>query len=152
MEDFLYTCGYCSKKFEPKRRGHQIYCSNSCRSKAYRKRKQSESGFTSQLSIIENNEVAETVPAEIYSPSKQKIEEMSMAGVGNAAAGALLANTIKAIGTAFIPEENKNATKKDVNELKSIIAGNRYFQVKNLDVINGKLPYFDLETRMVVYF
>ena len=37
-EKYKYKCDYCSKKYKPKRRRAQKYCSNSCRSKAYRKR------------------------------------------------------------------------------------------------------------------
>ena len=52
---------------------------------------------------------------------------MSLAGAGNAAAGSLLADTIKA---AFTPLDSKPATKGDLNNLKNQIV-NRYHKITN---------------------
>jgi len=41
----------------------------------------------------------------------------------------------------------------DINELKTIIKGARYFPVNNMDPSEyGECPYFDVETGNVVYF
>lgn len=72
---------------------------------------------------------------------------MSAAGVGNAAAGSLLASGIKSLTTK---EQNKSATKADIWYLASKIK--RYHKVNNLPPNEqGALPYFDLETNEVKY-
>lgn len=74
MENYLYTCQYCSKSYKPKRRKKQKYCSNSCRTRAFAIRK--NAGLN--LPSIERKKT-----------EKIRIEKMSMAGVGNAAVGTL---------------------------------------------------------------
>lgn len=71
---------------------------------------------------------------------------MSLAGVGNAAAGAVLVELGKnALGITA-------ATKKDIQELKSFIKG-RYLPINNLmkDPM-GRFPFYDVETGNIVYF
>lgn len=133
-----YTCKYCYKEFEPKRRRVQIYCSNTCRSKAHHAKK---------------TNLDKPVLKEDYSsstkPTLSKIESMSASGVANAAAGTIIASSLKNLLTSV---ENKPATKKDIAELKSLLL-NRYILVKNLPKnIYGQLPYFDIKDQKIVYF
>ncbi|WP_299117559.1 hypothetical protein [uncultured Winogradskyella sp.] len=131
-----YTCEYCYKEYVPKRRGVQKYCSNSCRSNACRLRN-SKNQKTNSIKPLETK------------VSNQAEKQMSLAGVGNAAAGAMLANTIK---TVFTKEDNKAATKGDLKRLTEKLLG-RYHLVNNLPVNSkGEYPYFDLQANVVVYF
>ncbi|MEL0650752.1 hypothetical protein V6246_04915 [Algibacter sp. TI.3.09] len=140
----FYTCQYCYKEFDPKRRRVQKYCSNSCRSKAHHARKKTET----KLSIISDSETKTNVPTVPTPSAKNKVDSMSLAGTGNAAAGSLLADTIKSV---FTPLDNKPATKGDLENLKKQIV-NRYHKITNLQQRNdGALPYFDMDTSEVVY-
>ena len=74
---------------------------------------------------------------------------MSFSGIGNAAAGALAADGIKALLT---PNDSKPTTKGDLKKFVSDING-RYHFVKNLPLgFNGAQPYFDFDTNEIVYF
>ena len=81
-------------------------------------------------------------------PDKTKTESISLAGIGNATAGSLLAGGIKTLLTV---EDNKTATKGDLKKLTEQLIG-RYHIINNLMPRNdGALPYYDMETNMVVY-
>tara|TARA_R110002126_G_scaffold291794_2_gene458719 strand:- start:11118 stop:11516 length:399 start_codon:yes stop_codon:yes gene_type:complete len=101
METRLYECHYCKKEYLPKKRGVQKFCSNSCRVRSH------------QLKNKKTN-VGE-VTIEKTKTQKTKIEQMSLAGVGNAAAAVFGVNIITALMTKF---ENKQATKQDIIQLK----------------------------------
>ncbi|WP_274475380.1 hypothetical protein [Mangrovimonas aestuarii] len=133
MDSPTYICEYCHKEFEPKRRRVQKYCSDSCRVKAHHARKNKE------------DKKKESTPT--LSPQKQKVEQVTLAGVGNSAFGTLAADAAKHIFTA---EKNRPATKGDLADLKSTILS-RYHLVKNFQPRNGSYPYFDIETNEVVY-
>lgn len=74
---------------------------------------------------------------------------MSLSGIGNATAGNLIADDIK---SAFTTKENKAATKGDLKHLVHSIL-RRYHLVKKLDHRHddGALPYYDMETKEIVY-
>lgn len=101
METRTYECQYCRKEYVPKRRGVQKFCSDSCRVR------------THQIKNKKTN-VAE-VTIEKTKTDKTKIEQMSLAGVGNAALAMFGVNIITDLLTKF---ENKQATKQDVIQLK----------------------------------
>ena len=129
-EKYKYKCEYCSKKYVPKRRRKQKFCSNSCRSKNHRLIKSIQN---------ENNHPVDK--------TKNKIDTMSVAGVGNAAVGIALVEGLK---TVFTSEENKAATKKDIKNLENKIG--RYHRILNMKPrLDGKTPYFDMATLKVVY-
>ena len=139
IDEKFYICNYCHEEFIPKRRHVQKFCSNSCRSKAHH---------------IKNRTVANsTIPnattlAKTPEKKKKKPNTMSLAGVGNATGGALLADTITNLLTS---EENKPATKGDLKALENKIG--RYHKIGNMQPNNdGKLPYFDLQTNSVEFF
>lgn len=133
MENYLYTCQYCSKSYKPKRRKKQKYCSNSCRTRAFAIRK--NAGLN--LPSIERKK-----------PEKVSIEKMSLAGVGNAAVGSLAVNLATSLLTR---EENKPATKKDLKEIKELLV-TRYHPVLNMpSQSNGGKPFYDLDTQQIVY-
>ncbi|TYB76804.1 hypothetical protein ES676_05540 [Bizionia saleffrena] len=139
-----YTCEYCFTDFEPKRRRVQKYCSDTCRSKAYHLRKSTPNKTTELIPFT--TAVQEAQPP--IPPSKTKIEAVSTAGIGNAAAGSLLADSLKSI---FTPLDNKPATKADFKQLSDKLT-KRYHLVKNIpNRHDGALPYFDIETGNVVY-
>lgn len=134
-------CAYCGADYVPKRRGAQLFCSNSCRSLNWRD-KQRIGEQKQEIAIPKNEVLAEPQKA---SPP----EKMSLAGVGNAAAGVAAVELAK---TMFTPEGNKPATKKDIQELKAMIRS-RYLFVKNLRRdSSGRKPYYDVLTGNVVYF
>ena len=148
MDTFKYICKYCHNQYIPKRRYSQKYCSNSCRSKAYHRR-QIEKNGTDHV-VAENNTTPHPaiIPNETTMPIKQSVEKISVAGVGNAAAGTLIADLIK---HAFQGEGNRPATKNDIAALFQKLE--RYHLITNLPPrAFGKFPYFDLQTNMVVYF
>lgn len=101
METRTYECHYCKKEFVPKRRRVQKFCSNSCRVGSH------------QLKNKKSNE-SEVSKVDNLKTEKIKIEHMSIAGVGNAAAGMLVAKIITDLMTKF---ENKQATKQDMIQL-----------------------------------
>ena len=72
---------------------------------------------------------------------------MSMAGVGNAAAGNGLVMVAKHLLTK---EENRPATKGDLKRMS--LKWERYQFIKNMNPnIKGQKPYFDNELGFVVY-
>ncbi|MAB47594.1 MAG: hypothetical protein CMC05_03085 [Flavobacteriaceae bacterium] len=137
-ETKYYTCEYCFKEFQPKRRRVQKYCSNSCRSSAYQQRKAIENKAKDNLSKLTNSNVPQA-------PIKEKI---SAAGVGNAALGVLAVDTAKALLTS---RENKPATKGDLLSLIEKLNA-RYHLVKNMPPnIHGEYPYYDMQQGILVY-
>lgn len=136
-----YTCEYCYNEFEPNRRRVQKYCSNTCRSKAFHAKKNTNKDLT----IIKSGKDAISNPA---STSKNKVEEMSFAGVGNSMFGTLAADGIIDL---FTPDAKKPATKGDLYNLIYKI-NQRYHRVMNLpNDQNGHSPYFDLNTNTITY-
>ena len=134
MEQHQYTCQYCGINYTPKRRKKQKYCTNSCRTRAYQ---------------LRNPKLGSTVLPVGLKPESVKIDKMSFAGVGNAAAGVAV---VKLAERLFTADENKPATKKDLKNLESKLV-NRYYPIKNGQKnMLGKLPYFDVETSSIVYF
>ncbi|MBL7559858.1 hypothetical protein JAO71_08590 [Olleya sp. YSTF-M6] len=137
----LYTCEYCYKEFEPTRRRVQKYCSNSCRSKAYHYRQVVPNTLTTSQLKSKNISTTST-------PQQTKNESISAIGIGNAAAGNILADGLKALLTS---SENKPATKKDILDLKSLIT-QRYLPINNLEKNqHGQSPFYDIETKSLVY-
>ena len=131
-----YTCEYCYKEFEPKRRRVQKYCSNTCRSKAYHARTQNNNN---------NNNTVEIPSVALQHENKEK---MNLAGIGNATAGTLLAEGLKTILTK---EDNKPATKGDFKKLIEAL-GARYLPIKNLPSDpNGNYPFYDTQNNTLVY-
>ena len=133
MDNYLYKCNYCGKDYKPNRRIKQIYCSSSCRARAFQIRKKT----SQQLSIMNSEKKIEKKP-----------ESMSWAGVGNAAAGTLVANGAVSLFTA---NENKPATKKDLQILANSLK-ERYQVIRNLPYrADGARPFYDLQTEVIVY-
>lgn len=133
MESYLYRCQYCGKDYKPNRRKKQKYCSNSCRTRAF---------------VIRNTNGLSLVKKDIKEKEPTKIEKMSMAGVGNAAVGTL---AVKAITSLLTPEENKPATKKDLQNLVASIK-QRYHPILNAAANHdGSKAYYDMETKNIVY-
>ncbi|MFC7444783.1 hypothetical protein [Mesoflavibacter profundi] len=128
-----YTCNYCQQDFIPKRRRVQKYCSNSCRSSAYQLRK----GNKNNLPVANNTK-----------PVTEQNDKMTLAGVGNAAVGSMVAGGLVKL---FTNEKNKPATKGDIDLLLQKLGG-RYHLVKNLQPnAQGALPYYDLIDGNIVY-
>lgn len=134
MDNYLYECQYCGREYKPNRRKKQKYCSNSCRVRAFQ---------------LRNTKLGSLVPIEEKKPESVKIDKMSLAGVGNAAAGAL---AVKALTNFLTSEENKPATKKDIRNLE-LKTTRRYYPIigepKNA---LGKSAYFDTLLLIKVYF
>lgn len=128
MESYYYICHYCQKEFIPKRRKAQKFCSTSCRVRNH------------QLSRKFNK------PAKLQT-TKTKVDQVSVAGVANAAIGTTAADLVKNLLT---PEQNKSATKADLKRLEEMLQ--RYHKVGNIkNLSDGRAPYFDMQLKMVVY-
>ncbi|MFD0976811.1 hypothetical protein [Salinimicrobium gaetbulicola] len=134
MENHLYICEYCSKKYLPRRRHKQRFCSNSCRVNAHnRKRK---------LLLLSKNKG-------LNKPSDHQTKNgITWGGIGNAA----IANVATEVGKSiFIKEENKPATKGDIQNLANKI-GERYILIKNMDArADGAPAYFDTTLKEIVH-
>ncbi|MDN3665793.1 hypothetical protein ACFFU1_18295 [Algibacter miyuki] len=131
------VCLHCGDEYIPKRRGAQKFCTNSCRSRHWQT-KQSNKTNEVVLSKVENT----------VEKQGAKVEAMSFAGVGNAAAGVAVVDGLKSLLTA---KENKAATKKDIQELKTLIIG-RFLPINNISIDSmGRCPFYDVETGSVVY-
>jgi len=134
MENYLYTCQYCGKEYKPNRRKKQKYCNNSCRTRAYQ---------------LRNPKLGSTVPSVEKTPESVKIDKMSLAGVGNAVAGTIAGNALTSL---FTSEENKPATKRDLQNLINN-SKQRYYPILNVPMrLDGAKPFFDLETKKLIYF
>jgi len=84
-------------------------------------------------------------PIKVPEFGKQK---MTYAGVGDAAAGSLLADGLKSI---FTSNSSKPVTKGDLNEILEKLNA-RYLLVRNIPQNNlGKHPYYDLIECVIVY-
>ena len=117
MESRYYTCKYCFKEFEPKRRRVQKYCSDTCRNKAHHARKEKTTlPATTQEALPEIKNKPETLP---------KSESMTLSGVGNATAGSLLADGIKSLLTK---EGNKTAKNRTYKSLSLCLRGLGIYQ------------------------
>lgn len=133
MDNYLYRCQYCGKDYKPNRRKKQKYCSNSCRTRAF---------------VTKNSTGLSIVKKENEKKEPLKIEKMSLAGVGNAAAGTLAVNALTSL---FTSEENKPATKKDIQNLIGSLK-QRYYPVMNIPITqDGSKAYYDMETKNIVY-
>jgi hypothetical protein len=134
MKKEFYTCEYCFKEFVPKRRRIQKFCSDSCRVKSHHAKNKVKK--LTEPEIIQNDK-----------PTINKVEQISPAGVGNAALGTLIVEALKFLSTS---SENKKATKGDIEKLLSSLK--RYHKVENLPLNEqGKTPYFDLQTNEIIY-
>jgi len=150
METYLYTCKHCNKEFRPTRRGVQKFCSDSCRVGHH----QCNTRMTQRIfdSLAISNDSTKAVEKSKKKEKEKEKEEgrsegMSLAGIGNAAAGIAIT---EAVINIFTPEHNKPATKGDLLNLANHL--NRYRRIKNIKPdIFGKNPYLDLETGIVVY-
>ncbi len=133
MEEYQYQCNYCKKEYTPKRRRVQKFCSDSCRVNSHQLKNRSSK---TELIINDNN-----------LPKKTTIDQMSIAGVGNAAVGTLAVDAIKALLTR---EENKPATKGDLR--KFFMKLEQFQEIVNMDKdVLGRKPFFDSNSKKVVY-
>ena len=134
MENHLYTCEYCSKKYLPRRRHKQRFCSDSCRVNAHNRKKK-------LLLPLKNKGLNK--PSDL-----QKKDGITWGGIGNAA----IANVATEVGKSiFIKEENKPATKGDIQNLANKI-GERYILIKNMDArADGAPAYFDTTLKEIVH-
>lgn len=132
MEKHRYKCHYCGAKYIPKRRHVQKYCSNSCRVNAFKLRNKSEKN----LPEVQKNK------------KQQTKDKMSWSGVGNAAAGVLATNLATSL---FTKEENKPATKGDIQKLLNAEV-NKIILIKNMPPrIDGARAYFDTNQQILIY-
>lgn len=139
IDSKLYTCKYCCKEFEPKRRRVQKYCSSSCRSSAFQARK---------AETMKGESTLPTPTINTTVPQFPKTDKISAAGVGNAALGSLAADSVKSILTT---RKNKPATKGDIDLLIEKLGG-RYHLIKNMPPnINGEYAYYDMQEGNLVY-
>ena len=133
MENYHYNCQNCGKSYVPKRRRVQKYCSNSCRTRAF---------------YLKKEKALLKPETGINKSDSNKIDKMSLAGIGNAAAGTIAVNALASLLTR---EENKPATKKDIKEIKELLL-ERYHEVLNMQLdAYGNKPFFDIETNTIVY-
>jgi hypothetical protein len=113
MGNHLYTCQYCKKEFIPKRKKNQKFCSNSCRVSFHR--------FKNVWLALKSTDLK--VKEEVQVPSKMKVDQISTAGVANAAIGSGIVELTKNI---FTCEADKPATKGDI----ALLIANKYDIIK----------------------
>ena len=134
MDQYLYKCQYCGKDYKPRRRHKQKFCSNSCRVNAFNIRTKKDKSIAK----------VSTNPTEI----NNKKEGISLAGIGNATIANFTTDLAK---TFFTREENKPATKGDIQALLNG-SKERYLPVSNLPVRNdGALPFYDTVTKEMIF-
>lgn len=159
MEKEFYTCEFCQTKFIPKRRKVQKFCSPSCRSKNHHhKNSKPNEKSSKQNNLISENHtqlLEEIKKLNAFINKKTKINQMSLAGVGNTLAGQAIYDFAKGYITS---EEDKNVTQKDfqilIQNIQQITnsVNKRYFLIKNMERrYDGYLPYFDMETSSLIY-
>ena len=145
-ESKYYTCNFCQNEFTPTRRKIQKYCSDTCRSKAYYHRKNNNKELKPQANL--QQKVSNELEGKNVKHSKTKVEQVSMAGVGNSALGTWAADGLKSLVTKY---EDKPLTKGDIRKIAAEVNG-RYHLVMNANPLpDGKKAYFDMETGNVVY-
>jgi hypothetical protein len=134
MEKHYYTCLYCSKKYLPRRRYKQKFCSNSCRVNSHNRHKKLQLNRTTK---------GLKVPSE-----KEQKDGITWGGIGNAT----IANIATEVGKSiFTKNENKPATKGDIQAIMNV-SQQRYFPVHNAPKANdGTSAYYDTKTKTVVY-
>ncbi|MBC7493871.1 MAG: hypothetical protein H7221_02605 [Flavobacterium sp.] len=77
-----------------------------------------------------------------------QVEKMSLVGVANAAAGTVAVNVLTNI---FTKEENKPATKKDIDNLL-IKLKQRHYPIQNIPQRqDGSRAFYDLQNQIIVY-
>lgn len=150
-ETYLYNCEYCDKEFEPKRRRVQKFCSATCRSKHWHHLNSKDEYSTTPTELIETTKEIKPKKKKVKSKYKNtslgKIDKISTAGIGNAAAGTL---AVSLLTTFLTKEKDKPATKGDLAKVIRHIE--RYQPVENLPFNDlGQKPYFDMETKTIVY-
>lgn len=134
MEKHLYICQYCSKKYLPRRRYKQKFCSNSCRVNSHNRHKK-----------IQLNRA--TKGLKVPTEKKQK-DGITWEGIGNATIANIATDVGKSI---FTKEENKPATKGDIQAIINV-SQQRYFPVHNAPKVNdGTSAYYDTKTKTVIY-
>ena len=76
-------------------------------------------------------------------------KKITAAGIGNAALGIAAVDLTKKLLT---PEHKRNATKEDIRKLSSLVKGQRYFPVNNIEKDQfGRKPFYDIETANIVF-
>lgn len=132
MDRYTYNCSYCGVEYTPRRRRIQKYCSNSCRVNAFNQKKKIK-----QLSPKFENPKMQTTK-----------DKMSWSGIGNAAVGTLATNMATSL---FTKEENKPATKGDIQKLLSGSV-QKLILIKNLSPqFDGSRAYFDTQQQIIIY-
>jgi len=145
----IEKCLHCNGEYIPNRRGAQKFCTNSCRSRYWYLRQNKKEEVTTKADPTTYKPFSRKLDSidksvKDCSDNQQK-KGMGMAGAGESFLGAATANLVTHLLT-------DPATKNDINELKTIIKGARYFPVNNMDPNEyGEYPFYDIETGNVVY-
>ena len=142
MSAYLEKCDYCHKDYVPTRRGVQRFCKDSCRATSFRKKKQLKESLNGV--VIKENKFEGVVKKE-----PTKVEEMSVAGVGNAVVGTALYDLAKGFAKLGQQEKNKPATKGDIELVLSKLK--RYQPIQGYPLNEyGQRAFFDMETNRIV--
>lgn len=141
MSTYLHTCDYCDKEYLPTRRGVQRFCKPTCRTMSHRKNKERLMQLSSPTLIQKENSLL-SQQLDNTEEKKMKVEEVSMAGVGNSLFGMALYDLGKGILKSGQKEENKTLTKGDLFQAINILAEN---QKRILEVLekNNQSFYID---------
>ena len=77
------------------------------------------------MPALKQEESLLAIPFDTIEEKKTKVEEMSMAGVGNALAANLISDGGKAVLNLFTKEENKPITKGDLTRAMNTVMANQ---------------------------
>jgi len=146
-------CQQCGELYIPTRKGVQKFCSSSCRSRFWFLKKQKKTTSSkAQQNLDKLFEQKNQELVEVKEQQPNRIEKMSISGVGNAAAGNLVADAVTSIAKNIFQSENsKPATKGDLEILQRQL-NKRYSPVMNVNNQLGKKAYYDKELYKIVFY
>lgn len=146
-------CKQCGELYIPTRKGVQKFCSSSCRSRSwFLKRQKETTPSKAQQNLDKVFEQKNQELAEVKEQQPNRIEKMSISGVGNAAAGNLVADVVSSLAKNIFQSENsKPATKGDLEVLLRQL-NKRYSPVMNVANQFGRQAYYDKELFKIVFY
>lgn len=123
--DFEYACEYCGKRFLPKRRRVQRFCSASCRSQAHKLRKRAREGKKEAAPVPKKKAEAVLAKEEGWRKSQVTPTGVAETMIANLATDGLKAGTKALFGLKSASERSLEEVKQKVDALyRDAVPGN----------------------------